>query len=105
MPKIIFIEENGHKVVVDVDADDDLNLMEVATQNHVAGIEGSCGGVCSCATCHVWVAPDWLERVGAPSEIERDMLEFEPNSNERSRLCCQIEMTDDLSGIVLEVAS
>lgn len=103
MPKVTFIEENGREIVVN-NADDDLNLMEIATQNKVAGIEGSCGGVCSCATCHVWVAPGWLERVGPAGEIEGDMLEFEPNSNERSRLCCQIEMTDDLDGIVLEVA-
>lgn len=104
MPKITFIEESGCEVVIN-DAAADLNLMEIATENNVVGIEGSCGGVCSCATCHVWVAPDWIERVGPASEIELGMLEFEPNSNERSRLCCQIEMTDDLSGIILEVAS
>lgn len=104
MPKVTFIEESGREVVIG-DASDDLNLMEVATASHVEGIEGSCGGVCSCATCHVWVAHDWIERVGPASDIERDMLEFEPNSNERSRLCCQIEMTDELDGLVLEVAS
>ncbi len=104
MPKVTFIEESGRAVVIP-DAADDLNLMEVATQNNVAGIEGSCGGVCSCATCHVWVAPDWIERVGPASEIERDMLGFEPNFNERSRLCCQIELTDELDGIVVSVAT
>ena len=103
MPKVTFIEEGGRKVEID-DAAADVNLMEIATDHNVAGIEGSCGGVCSCATCHVHVAPEWMERVGPASEVEQDMLDFEPNSNERSRLCCQIEMSDDLDGVVLEVA-
>lgn len=79
--------------------------MEIATEHDVEGIEGNCGGVCSCGTCHVWVEPEWLERVGQASEIERGILNFEDNSNERSRLCCQIEMTDDLDGIVVKVAN
>lgn len=104
MPKITYIEESGNRIVVS-EAAVDLNLMEIATANNVAGIEGSCGGVCSCATCHVHVAPEWMERVGPASAIERDVLEFEPNKSERSRLCCQIEMTDDLDGLVVAVAT
>lgn len=104
MPKVTFIEESGNTVVIS-DAAADLNLMEIATDHQVAGIEGNCGGVCSCATCHVHVPSEWMERVGPPSETELDMLGFEPNTNERSRLCCQIEMTDDLDGLVLEVAT
>ncbi len=79
--------------------------MEIATQHDVKGIEGSCGGVCSCGTCHVWVQPEWLERVGQASEIERDILDLEGNGNERSRLCCQIEMSTELDGLVVEVAN
>ena len=104
MPKVTFIEESGHEVVIP-DAATESSLMEIATDNHVAGIEGSCGGVCSCATCHVHVAPDWMERIGPASATERDVLEFEPNMTERSRLCCQIEMTDELDGLVLEIAT
>ena len=103
MPKVTFIEAGGRAVTIS-DAAGDLNLMEIATQNSVAGIEGSCGGVCSCATCHVWVAPEWAERVGPASEIERELLDFEPNANSRSRLCCQIELTGELDGLALEVA-
>ena len=102
MSQVTFIQEDGQSVVVN---DGEGNLMEIATENGVAGIEGSCGGVCSCGTCHVHVAPDWIERVGPASEIEQDILDFEPNKSARSRLCCQIEMTDELDGIVVEVAT
>ena len=104
MPQITYIEASGNRIVVD-DAAVESNLMEIATDYDVAGIEGSCGGVCSCATCHVHVAPEWMERVGPASETERDVLEFEPNNSERSRLCCQIEMTEELDGIVVAVAT
>ena len=104
MPKVTFTEENGNSVVIN-DADTDVSLMEIATDHNVEGIEGSCGGVCSCATCHVHVAPDWMERVGPPSETEQEMLNFEPNTTERSRLCCQIEMSDDLDGLIVAVAT
>ena len=80
------------------------NLMEIARQNDADGIIGACGGVCSCATCHVRVKPEWLERVGRPGEDEQDLLELEDGADERSRLSCQIEMTDDLDGLVVEVA-
>ncbi len=101
MSQVTFISSEGEEIVVKNAVG---NLMEIATQHNVEGIEGSCGGVCSCATCHVWVKPEWLERVGQPSEIERDTLNLEDNNIERSRLCCQIEMTDELNGLVVEVA-
>ncbi|BCM93736.1 ferredoxin-6 [Abditibacteriota bacterium] len=102
MSQVTFISPQGEKIVVKNAMG---NLMEIATEHDVEGIEGNCGGVCSCGTCHVWVEPEWLERVGQASEIERGILNFEDNSNERSRLCCQIEMTDDLDGIVVKVAN
>ena len=78
--------------------------MEVATENDVEGIDGSCGGVCSCQTCHVRVKPEWVEKVGKAEETEQDLLDMEDQACERSRLCCQIEMTDELDGLVVEVA-
>ena len=102
MSQVTFIAPDGEATVVQNGVG---NLMEIATENGVAGIEGSCGGVCSCATCHVHVAPEWMERVGPASEIERGMLDFEPNKSARSRLCCQIELTDELSGVRVEVAT
>ena len=100
MPKITFVAEDGTEVV---DNDAAGTLMEVARQNDVDGIIGACGGVCSCATCHVRVKPEWIERVGRPEEEEQDMLDLEDRADERSRLSCQIEMTAELDGLVVEV--
>jgi 2Fe-2S ferredoxin len=100
MIKVTYIESDGNTVVVE---DAEGTVMECALDNDIEGIDGSCGGVCSCATCHVHVAAEWLDKVGKASEDERDLLAFEDNVNERSRLCCQIEITDAIDGLVVEV--
>ena len=63
-----------------------------------------CGGVCSCATCHVHAQPEQWDKVGAPSEMESDMLEFDDNVSEHSRLSCQMQVTEALDGVILKVA-
>lgn len=78
--------------------------MELAVQNKIKGIDGNCGGVCSCATCHVHVEPEFWDKVGAPSSLESDMLEFDDNVSDYSRLSCQIQVSDAIDGIVLTVA-
>ena len=98
--KITFITQDGSKVVVE---DAIGTLMEVATEYDVEGIDGDCGGVCSCSTCHIKVKREWLDKVGAAEEIEQDMLDLEETTDERSRLCCQIEVTEELDGLVVEV--
>ncbi len=80
------------------------SVMGLAVKHGVNGIDGDCGGVCSCATCHVHVAPEDMAKAGLASEIEADMLELEDNANEYSRLSCQLELSNDLDGIVLIVA-
>ena len=102
MAKVTFITEAGEEIT---ENDGTGSLMEIARQNDVDGIIGACGGVCSCATCHVRVKPEWLERVGRAGEDEQDLLELEDMADERSRLSCQIEMTDELYGLVVEVAT
>ncbi|BFM20246.1 2Fe-2S iron-sulfur cluster-binding protein [Gilvimarinus japonicus] len=101
MAKITFITRENETIVCEGEAG---SVMELAVQNGVQGIDGDCGGVCSCATCHVHVDPTSLERVGEAGEIEKDMLELDDAANERSRLCCQIDISDQLDGIVLHVA-
>ena len=98
---ITFITQDGAKVVVE---DAIGTLMEVATEHDVEGIDGDCGGVCSCSTCHVKVKREWLDKVGAAEEIEQDMLDLEDETDERSRLCCQIEVVEEFDGLVVEVA-
>jgi len=101
MAKITFITSDDETIVLDGISG---SVMELAVEHNVKGIDGNCGGVCSCATCHVHVAPDDLSKTGPASEIETDMLELDDNTDEFSRLCCQIEISDALDGVVLKVA-
>ena len=102
MAKIIFITKENEEITAEGTSG---SVMELAVNNNVKGIDGDCGGVCSCATCHVHVRSKDMETVGAAGEIEADMLELDDNVTEYSRLSCQIEITDVLDGIVLEVAN
>lgn len=80
------------------------NLMEAAVANDIPDIEGACGGSLSCATCHVFVDADWLEKVGEVGDFEDAMLDVtEVERTDASRLSCQIEMRAELDGITLTV--
>ena len=72
-------------------------------KNAVPGIEAECGGACSCATCHVYVDDAWREPTGQPDEMEEDMLDFAFDVRDSSRLSCQIKVTDELDGLVVQV--
>lgn len=102
MAKITFITQNDEIIELEGQSG---SLMALAVENGVTGIDGDCGGVCSCATCHVHVKPEHVSKTGAASEIETDMLELDDNANEFSRLCCQIEISEDLDGVILTVAN
>jgi ferredoxin, 2Fe-2S len=99
MAKITYIEHNGTEHVVEVA--NGLTVMEGARDNGVPGIEADCGGACACSTCHVYVAEDWVEKLPAKDAMEADMLDFawEPDPV-RSRLTCQIQVTDAVDGLV-----
>jgi len=101
MAKVTYITPSGNEITVE---DAIGNLMEIARDNDVEGIEGACSGCCSCATCHVRVKPEWLEKTGRATEAEQDLIDLESGTDERSRLSCQIEMSDDLDGLVVKVA-
>ena len=98
MATIIFTTPAGEDIAVEASCG---SLMQAAVDNGVAGIDGDCGGVCSCATCHVQIDPAWMDKVGNAGDIEREMLEFEEGVSECSRLCCQIEISDALNGLRL----
>lgn len=101
MPKITYVQPDGTETVVDASVG--VTVMEAAKLNLVDGIEAECGGACACATCHVYVAADWVEKTGSASEMEEDMLDFAFDVKETSRLSCQIKVTDDLDGLVVTV--
>ena len=81
MPKITYITFDGIKHTVDVPVG--LTVMEGARDNNIPGIEADCGGACACSTCHVYVDKDWINKLPAIDDIERDMLDFayEPDEN------------------------
>ncbi len=101
MAKVTYITPGGEEVVVE---DAIGNLMEIAREYDVEGIEGACSGCCSCATCHIRVPTEWLDKTGRATESEMDLIDLESETDERSRLSCQVEMTDALDGLVVEVA-
>jgi 2Fe-2S ferredoxin len=101
LPRIHFIQHDGTQR--EIDAEDGLSVMEAAVRNSVPGIDGDCGGACACATCHVHVDEAWRARLAPRSETETDMLELAEGVDERSRLACQITVSDALDGIVVHL--
>jgi 2Fe-2S ferredoxin len=101
MAKITFIQPDGTRQ--EVVAEPGMTVMEAARKELVPGIEAECGGACSCATCHVYVDEAWREKVGAPSQMEEDMLDFAFDVRASSRLSCQIKVSEDLDGLVVSV--
>jgi 2Fe-2S ferredoxin len=99
MVKINFVSHTGEKRTVDVDAG--ATVMEAAIRNGVPGIEAECGGACACATCHVYVDDVWREKVGDPTPMEEDMLDFGFDVRPNSRLSCQIKITPELDGLTV----
>jgi 2Fe-2S ferredoxin len=68
-------------------------------------IKAECGGALSCATCHVYVDPGWIDAVGAPGSEEDDMLDSVGDVRSNSRLSCQILMSDALDGLKVTLAA
>ena len=101
MPKVKFIEHGG--AVHTFDTAGGQSLMQIATSNRVPGIIADCGGSCSCATCHVYVDAEWLDRVPAASSAEKEMIDCALHVQDNSRLSCQIELNESLDGIVVRL--
>lgn len=100
MPKVIFNTPSGNKVTLE---NVQGNLMEIAQHHEIEGIDGDCGGVCSCSTCHVYVARDWQDKLPPASSSETDTLEFDDRTRENSRLSCQIDLNDALDGLEVDI--
>ena len=103
MPKITYIDNEGNSKTIDVE--NGLSVMEGAIQNNIPGIDADCGGGMACATCHVYVQDDWFNKIPKKEDGEEDMLDmaFEPKKN--SRLSCQIVVSDELDGLVVNIPS
>ena len=102
MAKITFIQHDGSEQ--SHDGKTGLSVMEVAVKNNVPGIDADCGGACACATCHVYVEPEWVEKAGARNPMEEDMLDFAWNPDPvTSRLTCQIKVTAEMDGLRVQM--
>jgi 2Fe-2S ferredoxin len=102
MPSITFIYPDGTPRVVDAPLG--LSVMEIAQKSDIEQIEGACGGGLACATCHLYVHPDWWSKTlpdGERSLEEEDMLDLAFDVREKSRLSCQIVMKPELDGLVV----
>ncbi len=99
MIKVTYIEYNGTQRVVDVE--EGVSLMEAAVSNLVPGIDGDCGGMCACATCHVFVDDAWLAKLAPMESMEDAMLNLAEGRDANSRLACQIKAAPELDGLVL----
>ena len=100
--KIIVTDREGNKYTLEGDSGD--TLMEVIRDNSL-DIEAACGGCCACATCHVYIEDEWLEKLSARDDDEESMLDQAFDVKNTSRLSCQISLTDDLDGLKLELAT
>ena len=103
MPKVTYIDFQGNPKTIEVDSG--LTVMEGAIQNDIPGIDADCGGSMACATCHVYVAEKWFDKLPKKEDGEEDMLDmaYEPKKN--SRLSCQIVVSDEIDGLVLNIPS
>ncbi len=101
MPTINFILADGTEHAIEGELD--TPIMYLARRNALQGILAECGGACCCATCHVHIDPDWMSKLPAMKDDERDMLEFAEGVDEFSRLSCQIKITDEIDGLVVHV--
>ena len=99
MPKAVFVLNDNSEQEVEVARFE--SLMRAAVRNNVDGIAGDCGGGLTCATCHVYVDPPWLDRIGGPTETEAVTIEFANGVEATSRLSCQIQVTAEMDGLIV----
>lgn len=101
MPHVTYIEPDGTQHRVDVPEGE--SVMKGAANNGIPGIPAECGGACACATCHVYVDPQWNDRLDPMSDIEEAMLEFAEHKQPTSRLSCQIITHTTLNGLIVRI--
>ena len=103
MPHITVLDREGEKHQVEAELNQ--TLMEIIRNSGIDGMDAICGGCCSCATCHIYVDPNFTNLLPPVSEDEDMLLD---GSNHRkmevSRLACQIRMAEPLEGLEVEIA-
>ena len=102
MPHLTIIQRDGAER--HVEGQDGLSVMEVIRNAGIDELLALCGGCCSCATCHVYVDPEFAEKLPPMSEDENDLLDSSDSRTERSRLSCQLKVGPELDGLTVEIA-
>jgi len=101
--KIYVTDREGKDHVLELEAG--TSLMEPLRELDGGCIEALCGGMCSCATCHVFIAAEWYGKLPPPSDDELELLEgTESFQQDQSRLCCQVRVREELEGLQLTIA-
>ncbi len=101
MTRVIFVESDGSRRVVEARPDD--RAFDAARNNGIIGIIGECGGELACATCHVWVDPAFADKLPPPGDVEQELLECVFDRKDISRLSCQIRLSEALDGLILHL--
>ncbi|PZU75321.1 MAG: ferredoxin [Rhizobium sp.] len=102
MPKIIVTDRDGVEHAIEATAD--ISVMENIRDAGLDELLALCGGACSCATCHVYIAESFFASVGGPNEDEADLLDSSDYRTAASRLSCQILFVDMLDGLRVTIA-
>ena len=101
MAKITYIEHSGKSHTIEVQ--NGLTVMEAAVQNNISGIDADCGGSMACATCHVYVKEEWFNKLPKKEDGGEDMLDMAYEPRKFSRLSCQLIVSDELEGLVINL--
>ena len=99
MAKITYIDFEGKSRTIEVE--NGLSVMEGAIQNDIPGIDADCGGSMACATCHVYVEENWLDKLPKAEDGEIDMIDMASEPKKNSRLSCQLIVSDELDGLLI----
>ena len=102
MIKITFVASDGERREVEIEEGE--TAREAALYNDVPGIDGDCGGVCACATCHVYVERNPEGAVSVMGEDEDVLLDGSTHRQSESRLSCQIRLTEAHNGLKVIIA-
>lgn len=101
MIDITFVDADKKKH--DLQAKPGISLMEVAKAMDIRGIDADCGGNAACGTCAISFGDGWAQQLEGRSEEESDMLEFAVQEPSKCRLACQVQVTEDMAGLVAVV--
>ena len=101
MVKIKFLDKRGKYRIINAKVGS--NLLQVAKKNHI-NLEGSCKGDMLCSTCHVHILSEHLNRIKKQSIKEKEILLLADNLKKKSRLACQIKITNNLEGLIFSIA-